>query len=201
MERDGQITLVPADKALKTYTVWDLGVGKNMAIGFYQRTRDKQLRKIDYWQGDGSDGMPEAIKAVLNKPYVYGGHFGPHDLEATDISTGKSRAETARALGINFKIVPDISIHDGINAAQLTLSTMLVDKEKCKEWIKAMKNYCREWDEKRGAYKDEPYHNWASHGADEFRYAALVADKMTNDIIDFRNRPFHDAMDTIYNHG
>ena len=31
-----------------------------------------------------------------------------------------------------------------------------------------MKNYCREWDEKRGSYKDIPYHNWASHGADAF---------------------------------
>lgn len=200
MERDGQITVVPHDKALKVHTVWDLGVGKNLAVGFYQRTREGQLRKIDYWQGDGSDGLPEAIQAIESrKAYIYGYHFGPHDLEATEISTGKSRIDTAKQLGINFKLVPDISIDDGINAAQVTLGSMLIDKEKCKEWIRAMKNYVREWDEKRGAYKDVPYHNWASHGADEFRYAAIVADKMTNDIQRFINRPFYDQTEEIYN--
>ena len=38
-----------------------------------------------------------------------------------------------------------------------------------------------EWDEKRGMYKDEPLHNWASHDADLSRYAALAENQMTND--------------------
>lgn len=201
MEREGRISILPHDKALKVHTVWDLGVGKNLVVGFYQRTRDGQLRKIDYWQGDGSDGMPEAITAISRKPYIYGYHFGPHDLEATDVSTGKSRRETAQKLGITFRMVPDISIDDGINAAQVTLSQLWVDKENCKEWLRSMKNYCREWDDKRGSYKDIPFHNWASHGADEFRYASIVADKMSNDIMNLMNRPFYDKMVDIYNNG
>lgn len=182
MERDGRIGIVPHDKALKVHTAWDLGIGENLVVGFYQRTREGQLRKIDYWQGSGSDGIPEAIQAVLNKLYVYGHHFGPHDLKATDISTGKSRIQTAQGLGLTFTLVPELSIEDGINAAQVTLSQLWVDKDNCREWIKSMKNYGREWDEKRGMYKDVPYHGWSSHGADEFRYASLVVDKMTNDI-------------------
>lgn len=182
MERDGRIGIVPHDKALKVHTVWDLGIGLNLAVGFYQRTREGQLRKIDYWQGSGSDGIPEASVVIARKPYTYGYHFGPHDIEATDISTGKSRRETAKKLGISFRVVPDIGVDDGINSAQVTLSTMFVDKENCKEWLKSMRSYCREWDDKRGAYKDIPFHNWASHGADEFRYASVVADKMLNDI-------------------
>src|SRR3990167_4848862 len=170
MDRDGRIGIIPHDMALKVHTVWDLGIGENLVIGFYQKTREGQLRKIDYWCGKGSDGMPEAIRAISSLPYVYGYHFGPHDIEATDVSTGKSRRETARSLGINFKIVPDISVEDGINAGQVTLSQLFVDKENCKEWLKSIKNYCREWDDKRGMYKDIPNHNWASHGADEFRY-------------------------------
>lgn len=200
MEREGQISIVPYDKALKVHTVWDLGIGSNLVVGFYQRTREGQLRKIDYWVGAGSDGLPEAVKAVSSKPYIYGYHFGPHDLGAVEISTGKNRIDTARELGISFRLVPDISIDDGINAAQVTLGTMLVDKEKCKEWIRAMKNYCREWDEKRGAYKDIPYHNWASHGADEFRYASLVAKWMTNDTFNPSGR-WHDVTDEIYQNG
>lgn len=200
MEREGQIGIIPYDKALKVHTVWDLGIGANLVVGFYQRTREGQLRKIDYWVGSGSDGMPEAIKAVLSRGYVYGHHFGPHDLGAVEISTGKNRIDTARELGLNFRLVPDISVEDGINSAQITLSTMLVDKEKCKEWIRAMKNYCREWDEKRGAYKDDPYHNWASHGADEFRYASLVTKWMTNDTFNAMGR-FYDVTEDIYNNG
>lgn len=210
MERDGRLGIVSHDKALKVHTVWDLGVGANLVVGFFQRTREGQLRMIDYWQGKGSDGMPEAINAVLRKPYIYGYHFGPHDLEATDVGSGKTRIETSTKLGFKFRIVPDISIEDGIDAAQIALSTLWVDKEKCgtddihnktKSWLTSMKNYCHEWDEKRGMYKDEPYHNWASHGADMFRYAAIVADKMINDIMNLTNRPFRDRTVEIWNDG
>lgn len=178
MERDKRVTVVPYDLALKVHTVWDLGVGKNLVVGFYQKDKQGFVRKIDYWQGDGSDGLPEAIRAIKNKPYVYGMHFAPHDIGATDVGTGKTRFEAAEELGITFNVVPDLTIDDGINAAKLLLSRLWVDKEKCKEWLKAMKNYIRQWDDKRGMYKDEPYHNWASHGADEFRYAAVISDQM-----------------------
>lgn len=208
MERSGQITSVPYDKALKVHTVWDLGIGANLVVGFYQRTREGQLRKIDYWQGQGSDGLPEALLALSRRPYIYGYHFAPHDIAATELSTGKSRLDTARSLGINFKLVPDLPVDDGINAAQVTLGAMLIDKEKCatddtvkkiKSWLTSMKNYSREWDDKRGAYKDIPYHNWASHGADEFRYASIVADKMTNDIMSNVGKTFYDQNEDIYN--
>lgn len=178
MERDGRVGIVPYDRALKVHTVWDLGIGKNLAIGFYQKDKTGFLRKIDCWQGDGSDGLPEAIKVVKSKPYIYGNHFGPHDLNSTDVGSGVTRIESARALGLEFTVVPDVSIEDGINTATLLLSKLWVDKEKCALWIKSMKNYVRKWDDKRGMYMDEPYHNWASHFADEWRYAAISYDLM-----------------------
>lgn len=199
-ERDGRVGIVPHDKALKVHTVWDLGVGSNLVIGFFQRTREGQLRIIDYWQGQNSDGLPEAILAIERKPYSYGLHFGPHDLEATDVGSGKTRTESAAKLGLKFRMVPDLHIDDGINAAQIALSTLWIDKEKCKEWLRSMKNYCREWDEKRGSYKDIPYHNWASHGADMWRYAAIVADKMTNDTYKPQG-VWHDKTIEIWNNG
>lgn len=97
-------------------------------------------------------------------------------------------------------MVADIGVDDGINAAQFALSKLWVDKENCREWIKSMKNYVREWDDKRGSYKDVPYHNWASHGADEFRYAAVCESQMSNEMFNM-HRPFHDATIEIYNHG
>ena len=199
MELNGQIGVYPHQRALKTHTVWDLGVGKNMRVGFYQRdTASNRVYRIDHLVGQGSEGLPELAAKVLKKPYVFGKHFGPHDLETTDVGSGKTRIETARGLGLKFELVPDWSLEDGINAVPLFLDHLYVHKDTNKEWIRSMKAYGREWDEKRGMYKDEPLHNWASHDADETRYAALVEKKMTNDN-PLLNRPFYDMTDEIWN--
>ncbi len=182
MEQNGQIGVYPWNRSLKAHTVWDLGVGKNMRVGIYQRdVVSNRTYRIDHITGEGSDGLPELIAKIKAKPYTYGKHFGPHDLETTDVGTGKTRIETARGLDLTFTIVPDLSLEDGINGVPAFLDRLFVNKESNKEWIKSMKAYGREWDEKRGMYKDEPLHNWASHDADETRYAALVENKMTND--------------------
>lgn len=182
MEQNGQIGVYPWDRALKVHTVWDLGVGKNLRIGFFQRdTIANRTFLIDHWMGEGSEALPEGIAAVKRKPYIYGKHFGPHDLEATDIGTGKTRTETAKSLDFTFTLVQDQSIEDGINAVGVWLDRLYVNKETCREWIKSMKNYSHEWDEKRGMYKDEPLHNWASHDADLSRYGALAEKQMVND--------------------
>lgn len=199
MEQNGQIGVYPWNRSLKVHTVWDLGVGKNMRVGLYQRdVVANRTYRIDHLIGEGSDGLPELIAKVKNKPYSFGKHFGPHDLETTDVGTGKTRLETARGLDFTFTLVPDVSLEDGINGVPLFLDRLYVHKESNKEWIKSMKAYGREWDEKRGMYKDEPLHNWASHDADETRYAALVENKMTNDTF----RPpahFHDSMIDVWN--
>ena len=198
MEQNGQIGIYPYDRALKVHTVWDLGVGKNLVVGFYQRdTVVNKLRKIDYLEGEGSEGLADMAVKVNKKPYIYGKHFAPHDITTVDIGTGKTRLETAKTMGITFTVVEDLSLEDGINGATTALDRLLVDESKCKKWIKSMKNYCKEWDDKRGMYKDEPFHNWASHGADEWRYAAISEKKMTNEGFNL-NRPFHDQTIEIW---
>lgn len=41
----------------------------------------------------------------------------------------------------------------------------------------ALKNYKKVFDEKRNTFKDEPLHDWASNGADAFRYFAVGFDE------------------------
>ena len=55
------------------------------------------------------------------------------------------------------------------------------DKEKCKDWIRLIPQYTKDYDEKKKMFKDTPLHDWTSHGADQFRYASLVVDKMINE--------------------
>jgi len=175
-----RITELFYDEYLKVHTVWDLGIGSKMAIGFYQRDSGK-MRMIDYWEGEESEGIPQAIKVLQGKDYIYGKHFAPHDIMAKDISTGKTRHETAKHYGIKFDVVPKLDIDDGINAGRLMFARLWIDEPNCKEWLSKMAQYHQEWDEKRGMFLEKPYHDFSSHSADVHRYAAVVENQMTNE--------------------
>lgn len=180
MRLERRITVVPYDRALKVYVVVDRGVGENFVAGFYQRAYG-QLKKIDTWQGSGNDGLPELIVALQGKPYVYGGFFGPHDIEGTDSSTGKTWKQMAYELGYDFQVVPKMPIKDRINIAMVALSHTWVDETKNAAWLDAMSQYHYVWDDVRGTFRDDPDHDWTSHFADEFCYAAVIEEQMDNE--------------------
>lgn len=180
--KDGRIKLVPYDTAIPVHTVTDLGVGKNLATGFYQKI-GREVHMIDYWQGSEKDGLPEMVKAFREKPYVYGKHFAPHDIKATEQGTGKTKLETAEALGIKFEVVPDIGVDNGINAGRLMFARLWVDEAKCAYWVDAISQYRQKWDDTRSMFLETPYHDWTSHPADVHRYASVVEDLMCNDTV------------------
>lgn len=179
LQNDGRFKVIPYDQAIPVHDVWDLGVGPKLAIGFYQRVGN-QTQMIDYWEGQENEGIPQAIKALKDKPYIYGKHFAPFDINATDIGTGKKRIEIAKALGWKFQVVPLLKIDDGIEAGRLFFGRLYVDSVNCQQWLDAISQYRQEWDESRGMFKETPYHDWTSHPADVHRYAALVENKMVN---------------------
>jgi phage terminase large subunit len=73
-----------------------------------------------------------------------------------------------------IEIAPKIPVEDGINAARLMLARCWFDSAKCGRGIEALKNYRQKIDEKR-QISTGPLHDWASHGADAFRYLAVSA--------------------------
>jgi pterin-4a-carbinolamine dehydratase len=168
---------VPYDPALPVFDVWDLGKGPRMSVGMFQRF-GRQVSMIDYHQGIESDGIPQVVAKLKERPYVWGKHFAPHDVRATDIGTGKTRLETAASLGWPFEIVPEMRVDDGINAGRLLFPRLWVDEQKCQQFLDAIGQYRQEWDDKRGMFRDTPLHDWTSHPADMFRYAAAVEDQM-----------------------
>lgn len=169
---ENRIANVPYSPSLPVHTYWDLGVGDSTAIWFLQ-SAGKEIRLIDYLESSG-EGLDYYARQLQQKNYVYGEQWAPHDIEVREFTTGKSRLETARKLGINFRIVPNISLEDGINATRSLLGQCWFDAEKCKRGISALKSYSKEWDDKMKTYKDRPKHNWASHGADAMRYLAVA---------------------------
>jgi hypothetical protein len=167
----GRITTVPHDPALSVNTYWDLGM--NMAIWFEQSTRSGEVRFIDYYESGGTSSLPECINVLKAKPYTYGRHIAPHDIEVKELASGRSRRETAANLGIRFEIAPKVSILDGITAAKSLLARSWFDDVKCHAGLEALRAYRRDFNNRLQEFKDEPLHNWASHGSDAFRYCGV----------------------------
>lgn len=188
MRQEGRLKMVPYDRSLKVHTVWDIGVGPNLACGFYQRV-GHEPRMIDYWQGAGKEGLPEACREVQRKPYVYGKHFFPHDINATETGTGKTRRDTAeRLLGAKIHLVPEVSLNDGILAGGLFLDRLWVSIPACEVWLNGNEDgpgiteYRWKLNAQLGVYTKDPVHDAASHKGDINRYAALVENDMTNEV-------------------
>lgn len=178
---DGRFKTVPWERAIPVHTVWDLGIGANLAVGFYQRVQN-ETRLIDYWEGTESEGLPQAAGVVLRKPYTYGKHFFPHDVRTTDQSTGKDRVATLKSLGIReIHYVPELSVDDGINAGRLLWDHLWVNVPTCNLWVTGVSEYRWSRDVRKGVWLHTPYHDSASHKGDVHRYAALCEKMMSND--------------------
>lgn len=160
------------DRSLKTYAAMDLGWSDDTSIWWYQ-VAGKELRVIDCYS---NSGMPIAHydEILKGKGYDYGEWlYLPHDAKAKSLQTGRSIEEQFRSLGWRTRIVPSISLMDGIQAARLTLATCWFSP-KCKEGINALKQYQREYNTDKKIFNDRPKHDWTSHFADGFRYVALA---------------------------
>lgn len=170
-QKDGRITRVPYDPALPVNTDWDLGIDA-MAVWFSQSTRAGEVRLIDYHEDVGG-GLPACIKVVREKPYVYGKHWAPHDIETREIASGLTRRQTATNLGITFEVTQKLDVADGITAAQLLLPRCWFDEAHCTHGLTALRHYRRTYNQRLSVFTETPVHDAASHGADAFRGLAV----------------------------
>ena len=171
-EQAGRVTAVPHQPELQVDTWWDLGIGDSTAVWFSQRAGLEQ-HFIDYYECSG-EGLAHYAKVLQEKGYVYGSHWAPHDIEARELGTGKSRLEVAKGLGLNFKVAPRLSIEDGIEAVRNLLPRAWFDAERCRQGLRALKSYHRDFNDRRQTYLPHPVHDWSSHGADAFRTGAVT---------------------------
>lgn len=161
-----RISRVPYDDALPVYTAWDLGYNDSTAIWYFQIYR-KEIRLIDY--DEGGDSLQHWIGVVKKKDYVYEKHLAPHDIMVHEYSTGLTRQAIARKLNVNLIPVPRTGVIEGIDICRSILNRCWFDEDKCAKGIKALDNYKKEWDDKRGCWRSNPLHDGSSHGADAFR--------------------------------
>ena len=188
-EAQKRICRVPYDKSTDVITAWDLGIGDSTAIWFCQQV-GQEYHLIDYLENNGV-GLDWYVKELRAKPYVYADHILPHDVEAKELGTGKSRKEVLKELDINATVAPKLGVEDGVNAVRLVLNRCWFDAEKCKRGIEALKQYRTEWDEQKKVFRDRPLHDWTSHPADAFRYLFTGIKKTSkaawgNEVMEFK---------------
>jgi phage terminase large subunit len=175
-EREGRITSVLVDNAVPVHTAWDIGYRDDTAIWFYQVVRG-EIHVIDYHASSGQS-IPFYAELINSKGYSYARHWLPHDAKAKTLASGgKSVVEQlAHALGgfSRLAIVPNLEVQDGIQAARVALTRTWFDEEKCGEGLEALRQYQREYDEDKKAFKERPRHDWTSHPADAFRMLAVA---------------------------
>ena len=172
---DGRVLDFDIDPKLPVYTFWDLGVADATAIWLMQYVSG-ELRLIAYYENSG-EGLPFYIdwlkKFQLKYRIKFADHFAPHDIEVRELTSGKSRRDIARTLGINFRKAPKIGVMDGIESARILFDRFWFHKTNCKLGIEALAEYHKEYDVKNKVYKDHPKHDWTSHAADALRYLAI----------------------------
>lgn len=198
LEKEGRAVkdLSIFDPSKPVYTAWDIGFSDSMSIWYFQIDKKKinvieydefvgrslieccyivqaqwdQLRDVCGWSDD------QVSKTIAlyqhHENYNYKTHFGPHDLDQTDISIGVTRRSVAKQHGIKFKLVPRTDVQSGIDLVRRILINVTFELTRTNDGLRALKEYHKEWDEKTQMYSDKPCHDWSSHGADAFRYLA-----------------------------
>jgi phage terminase large subunit len=166
-----QVCKVPHDQNAKVYTAADIGYDDDTAIIFYQLVKN-EVHIIRTYQ-NRKQNLEHYIKYITSLPYIYGGHFFPHDADCHPFSSGLSTREVAAAIGFDVTILPmDKRIQEGIECARTTFPRLWID-EGCKDLLIALENYRAEYDPRKEVYGSKPVHDKFSHMADAFRYACI----------------------------
>ena len=174
-ERQGRIGAVAYDEAIPVHTAWDIGYRDDTAIWWYQVVLG-EIHVIDYHASSGQ-GISFYIQVICSKPYTYGTHYLPHDAKAKTLASGGKSIVEQLAFGLDFKklaIVPNLEVQDGIQAARKALGITWFDESRCSEGLEALRQYQREYDEDKKAFKEKPRHDWTSHPADAYRMLAVA---------------------------
>lgn len=170
IEAKGHITEVVRDDLCQTYVAWDLGMGDSTSIWVAQ-IAGQEIRLVDFVESHGV-GLDWYVKWLRERDWHKAEQLLPHDVQVRELGTGKSRLEVLREAGLNVRVLPRLGVDDGIQAVRRILPRCWFDSTYTKEGLERLRDYRREYDDRRQVFYDKPLHNYASHAADSFRYLA-----------------------------
>ena len=171
LEFKGQISdSVIRDDICKTFVSWDLGMGDSTAL-FVAQVFGQEIHIIDFLENHGQ-GLDYYISWLRDNRYDTAEQLLPHDIQVRELGTGKSRLEVLQEARLNCRVVAKLGVDDGIQAVRRILPRCWFNT-KVKDAVDLLRNYRRQYDEKRDVFFDKPVHDFTSHAADAFRYLAV----------------------------
>lgn len=169
-ESEDRITKVPYERSVPVDVFWDLGRADNTAMWWVQRV-GMQWRVLNYYEASGQD-LGHFLQELQHVGYFYGTMFLPHDAKHKRLGYPNSIEEQVRARGYKVQIVPSLGRADGINMARQVFPSCWFDEKNTKDGVEALRHYRYKVDQ-NDKMSNEPLHDWASDGADAFRYFAV----------------------------
>lgn len=169
----GRVGNFPHDPTKPCISVWDIGLRDATAIITAQRHDSGKPVIIDYFE-ERNVSLDLWVKKLRSTPYNYEEHWGPHDLEHRDWTTGKTRTEYAAEIGLDFEIIPKLSVQDGIEQTKALIRSAYFNEPLVERLLDCLASYRREWDDRLMIFRDRPLHDWSSHGADSMRGLSIV---------------------------
>ncbi len=179
--KHGRIGSFPPQSTLPVYTFWDLGKNDCTAIWFMQLVGGRK-RMIGYYENSG-ETIRHYISYVKDwlseRDLVAGDHYWPHDGRRGDLfyEENQTRLTIAAGHGMRPLIVDRVQDKlDAIEAARGEFVSCDFDERGCTcivgdqsiSGIQRLREYRKEWDKRRGVFRDKPFHGIESNGADAF---------------------------------
>lgn len=168
---EGRVGLVPWERAWPVDTFWDLGRADQTVVWFAQRVA-MQYRVLACYAAS-QQHIGHFTKELQSREFLYGTHYLPHDAKAKRLGSKRTIEEMVRGAFPNssVRIVPKLSVADGINAARVVFPQCWFDERQCEDGLHGLRHY--RYNVVNGQLSNEPLHDWASDFADAFRYMAV----------------------------
>jgi len=171
-EDEGRITAVPWLPEVPCFAVFDIGHRDAMAMWVLQVTQASQPRVIHYHEQRHT--QPDYWdKYIRELDMNIGELWHPHDADHVRHGMPDTVINQYRKLGYKVRMLPiESSITQGITRGRNMMRKALFDRDGTVTGRGMLGAYSYEFVEKSQTWGTSPVHNYASHGADSWRYMA-----------------------------
>ncbi len=176
LEQGNHLTSVPYDRSADVFASMDLGINDSTAIWVGQLV-GREFHFIDHYENSGED-LGHYVDWLKSRSYPIHQLILPHDADARELQTGKSRAQFLRERGFKCRVLPRTNdLMGDIDLVRSKFNRFWFDATSCARGVDCLRNYKAEYDHKNQILKRKPLHDWTSNSADSFRYMIIGMDE------------------------